>query len=136
MRSRAVAVVVRDGHVLVIRRRKGGREYTVLPGGGIEAGESPRAACLRELREETGLQGDDVTPLPIPTSPESRAHYFEVAVAVTRTALRLGGPELERASADNLYEPQWVPLESVDDIGLVPAEAVRAVAAAGLLARG
>lgn len=133
MRSRAVAVVVRDGHVLVIRRRKGGREYTVLPGGCIEAGESPRAACLRELREETGLQGDDVTPLPIPTSHENPAHYF--AVAVTRTALRLRGPELERASADNFYEPQWVPLESVDDIGLVPAEAVRAVAAAALLTR-
>jgi 8-oxo-dGTP diphosphatase len=28
-----------------------------LPGGGVEFGEHPDAACLRELREETGLHG-------------------------------------------------------------------------------
>jgi ADP-ribose pyrophosphatase YjhB (NUDIX family) len=31
--------------------------YWTLPGGGLEHGEDPRAAALRELEEETGLQG-------------------------------------------------------------------------------
>ncbi|APX33473.1 hypothetical protein BH708_12945 [Brachybacterium sp. P6-10-X1] len=49
MRIRAVAVVIEQGHLLVIRRRRDGREYSVLPGGGIEPGETPQDACRREL---------------------------------------------------------------------------------------
>lgn len=41
-RTRAVAVVIRDGRVLLVRRhRTGVEEYHVIPGGGVEAGESP-----------------------------------------------------------------------------------------------
>lgn len=55
--------------VVVWRQGPGGRDYLLLrraPGeggfwqsvtGGIDAGESPSAAALRELTEETGLEG-------------------------------------------------------------------------------
>jgi 8-oxo-dGTP diphosphatase len=39
--------------ILLIKRRD--VPVWVLPGGGIEAGESPEAALLREMEEETGL---------------------------------------------------------------------------------
>lgn len=38
--------------VLVLRRKKDGMH--VFPGGGVEEGESPAAAMMREVREETG----------------------------------------------------------------------------------
>ena len=42
------------GSVLLIKRRD--IPVWVLPGGGIEPGESPEAAALREAEEETGLK--------------------------------------------------------------------------------
>ncbi|MBO0868520.1 MAG: NUDIX domain-containing protein [Micromonosporaceae bacterium] len=42
-----------DGRVLLVRRR-GGSDWS-LPGGGVEHGEAPRDALVREFREETGF---------------------------------------------------------------------------------
>lgn len=56
----AYALVVRDDRVLLSRlaTRVSSTELWTLPGGGIEHGEDPREAVVREVHEETGL---DVT---------------------------------------------------------------------------
>jgi 8-oxo-dGTP diphosphatase len=56
-RSRAGAVVIRDGRILLIEYRHGPHPVYEIPGGGIERGETPEEAVLRELKEETGLTG-------------------------------------------------------------------------------
>ena len=51
------AVVVRDGQVLLVRRRHEPlRGAWSLPGGVVEAGETLQAALVREILEETGLE--------------------------------------------------------------------------------
>jgi 8-oxo-dGTP diphosphatase len=56
-RLAAYGLIRRDGRVLLVRVAPGniGEGLWVLPGGGLEFGEAPDAAALREVEEETGL---------------------------------------------------------------------------------
>ena len=57
MSSIGVFAVITDnrGHLLCVHHGYGDRHWT-LPGGGVEAGESPIEALEREVREETGIE--------------------------------------------------------------------------------
>ena len=52
-RDSARSIIIRDGRVAMVRSLK--YDYYKFPGGGIEAGEDPVAAMIRETREEAGL---------------------------------------------------------------------------------
>ncbi|MEH1169264.1 NUDIX hydrolase [Micromonospora sp. CPCC 205539] len=43
-----------EGHVLLVRPSY--KDHWEIPGGYVEPGESPRAACIREIEEELGLE--------------------------------------------------------------------------------
>jgi len=52
-----VAVLLRRGEeVLLVKHRKFGATYWLLPGGGLEYGETIEACARREIREETALE--------------------------------------------------------------------------------
>ena len=52
-RDSARSIVIRHGTVAMVHSRK--YDYYKFPGGGIENGETPVKAMIRETREETGL---------------------------------------------------------------------------------
>ncbi len=58
--SVAVLALTGDDQVVLARQYRPGPDAVLdeLPGGMIDAGESPRDAAVRELREETGYRGD------------------------------------------------------------------------------
>jgi ADP-ribose pyrophosphatase YjhB (NUDIX family) len=57
-RVRVSAILRREGRILLVRQEKPGREYWLLPGGGVRAGESLMDALRRELSEEIGIDED------------------------------------------------------------------------------
>ena len=53
VRNSARSIIIRDGKVAMVHSLQ--YDYYKFPGGGIEPGEDPVAALIRETREEAGL---------------------------------------------------------------------------------
>jgi ADP-ribose pyrophosphatase YjhB (NUDIX family) len=54
-RIRVSAILRRESRILLVRQEKRGREYWLLPGGGVGVGETLLQALKRELAEEVGI---------------------------------------------------------------------------------
>ncbi len=95
-----VVPLTADGRVVMIRQYRVGADDVTLeiPGGMCDPGESPAAAALRELREETGYVADDLVPLgwvhPNPAIQGNRCHSF-----LARGARRAGDPAPDAGEA-------------------------------------
>jgi ADP-ribose pyrophosphatase YjhB (NUDIX family) len=51
-----VVILDEENRILMVRQFHEGRDFWLVPGGGIEQGETSIAAAEREVREETGLE--------------------------------------------------------------------------------
>jgi predicted acetyltransferase/8-oxo-dGTP pyrophosphatase MutT (NUDIX family) len=124
---RGVAVVVRGHKLLVMARVLDGREYAVLPGGGIDPGETPEEAAVRELAEECSLEGVAVRRL-FDGDHGGRAASYVLVDAPDGEPV-LGGPEAEAQSEDNYYQPLWATEPELPVLGLLPEGIAELVAA-------
>jgi ADP-ribose pyrophosphatase YjhB (NUDIX family) len=82
--SRAQSIVVRDGRLLMVRHRHRDLAWWCLPGGAIEANESPAEAAIRELQEECGVDGVIVGPTSV-FMHDCEEHHSSMLILATRS---------------------------------------------------
>ena len=80
VRVRAAALVVRDGKLLLIGHSKDGLKYWLVPGGGVDFGESVTEALSRELIEELSLlvEAEDLVFSCDSIDPSGRRHVLNL----------------------------------------------------------
>lgn len=116
-RIRVAAIVLRGDALLLARHQKEEKTYWVLPGGGVEYGESLADALVREVKEETSLEvrvgrlvmANDSIP------PDCHRHIVNLYF----TAELVGGV-LALGSDTRLVEVRFMPLAEVPDLVFVP----------------
>jgi 8-oxo-dGTP diphosphatase len=112
--DRARVVIVRKGKVAAIERFRQGQHYWVMPGGGVEKGETVAQAALREAVEELGVAvrlGSlrAVIYDRLEDASVQRHWCFDASTDTDDIAIG-GGPEASPAPGDGSYSAVWLEL--------------------------
>jgi 8-oxo-dGTP diphosphatase len=131
--DRARVVIVRRGRVAAIERFRHGMHYWLLPGGGVEEGETIAQAALREAAEELGVPVT-LGSLRVLVHVEQRdgswqRHWcFDASTEADDIAV-VGGPEIGGPPEHGTYRAVWLDLDSIGSRDFWPSPPVRMVAA-------
>ncbi len=120
---RVSAVIIKDGKMLLIHRKKNGNDYFINIGGTPEKGESHVQTLVREVKEEARIDVRIVRKLDEAyNNHDERTHIFFLAEIISGEP-KLGGPELERQTEANQYLLEWCPVADAERIRLFPEAA-------------
>jgi len=132
MRTRAGIILIKENKVALIERHRAGLDYFVFPGGGVDEGESPEQAAIREAMEELGIEiviRQNVAEIQF--GQNSRQIYY----LVEQVGGEFGtgnGEEFVASHPDDpetgIYIPLWMPVDELSDhADIYPVDLVRLV---------
>lgn len=112
----AIAVVLDDDRVLLVRRKKEpDAGLWGYPGGHVDLGETALDAAARELREETGVIATPVsylTNLDIITRDDTGAVQHHFLLAAVLCSFESGTP----VAADDVSDARWFHVDLLDTV--------------------
>jgi ADP-ribose pyrophosphatase len=119
-RVRVAGILIEDDRILLIEHTKNNRKYWLVPGGGVDWGESAAEALIREFKEETGLDIEVEKFLFISETiaPDKQKHvinlYFKIKKAENSSnIMKLGEEEM-------LTDLRFIPEDEIKNIKLYP----------------
>ncbi|KKU28536.1 MAG: Phosphohydrolase, MutT/nudix family protein [Candidatus Amesbacteria bacterium GW2011_GWA2_47_11b] len=124
--NRASAVIIKDGQILLIHRKKDGHEYWVFPGGGVEDYETPEETMVREIKEETNQTILSFKPLfneAFEVNGNGLRHNYFYSCQIDGAELLLTGEEASKQSEHDWYNPEWVELSEFPALEVLPERA-------------
>ena len=116
-RVRAAVAVLHEGKILLVQHTKADRNYWLLPGGGLDWGETLHQAASREVMEETGIRVSvgDLLFASETLSPDGSKHVVHLVFK----AAYLGGEPTIPAEA-RITDVRWFELNKVSGLTLHP----------------
>jgi 8-oxo-dGTP diphosphatase len=132
----AYGVVVQQ-NALLLSLWQGPRENVwTLPGGGMELGEQPEEACVREIHEETGYQAElggllGVTSRTIQAERRLRRPGVPLLTVQVIYRAEVVAGELRPETDGSSIDAAWIPLEDLDRHRVSPT-VLRALDLAGV----
>lgn len=123
-RIRVSAILRWQGRVLLCRQEKPGKQYWLLPGGGVDAGETLAEALRRELREELGIEASTQLEGPVaivdsisPPDLDTRKHVVHIIFATDLSHRSLEDVETKDAAVRGA---RLFSAEELDDVVVHP----------------
>jgi 8-oxo-dGTP diphosphatase len=120
LRVAAYAVCIDDGKMLLARFIEDGNPRWTLPGGGLDHGEDPYDAVIREVEEETGYEIEVTSLLGISsgryTFPRGRFAVVNHHAIRVMYAGRVIGGSLRHEVGGSTDQAAWIELDRLDKL--------------------
>lgn len=117
IRIRAAGVLLQGDQILLVRHEKHGRSYWLLPGGGVDYGETAESALIREFKEECNLDVK-IGPLVLvhdSIPPDKHRQVLNLYFTVERT-----GGELKAGDDAVMKGVQFHPIDELSRMEIYP----------------
>src|SRR5688572_12870616 len=132
MRTRAGIILIEDNKIALIERHRAGLDYFVFPGGGVDEGESPEQAAVREAMEELGITvviKQKVAEVQV--GQKSRQVYFLAEQTGGEFGTGIGEEYTDSdpySPEEGIYIPIWMPVDELQHHqNIYPADVAKLV---------
>lgn len=116
---RPAAIIIKNNKLLVVKTRRHGEEYFLLPGGGIEFGETIEETLKREVAEETGYIIKVLNPVYLNEYIHKENREKRVVNIIFTTEI-LGYDESRKVNEDDIVSIKFIEIDNLHSIELYP----------------